>query len=148
MKHKRILSALLAAAICLTSLPLNASVDPSAVLTAGAEELIYADEGLTYEAVDGEISITGYTKDMFTYVVIPAQIGGMPVTGIADEAFCDCKTICSITIPESVTSIGWGAFYNTPWLQARQEEDPLVIAGSVLIDGKGCAGGSTGRKHR
>ena len=80
------------------------------------------------------------------------------VTGIADGAFADCTGLTSVTIPEgvvsigkrafagctglpevtipgSVTHIGGNAFRDTPWLSARQAEDPLVIVNSILIDG-------------
>ncbi|HOY79700.1 MAG TPA: leucine-rich repeat domain-containing protein [Hyphomonadaceae bacterium] len=39
-------------------------------------------------------------------VSIPASTNGMPVTAIADQAFRDIKTITSVTIPDSVLSIG------------------------------------------
>ena len=45
-------------------------------------------------------------------VVIPAMLGGYPVTRIGDYAFYDC-TMPSITIPHTVTDIGYRAFGNT-----------------------------------
>ena len=43
--------------------------------------------------------------------------------------------------PESVTSIGDNAFYVTPWLtNKRQENDSLVIVNGILIDGTTCSG--------
>ncbi|MBE6845228.1 MAG: hypothetical protein E7508_05885 [Ruminococcus sp.] len=62
------------------------------------------------------------------------------VTSIGDEAFGGCRRLESITIPDSVTSIGGYAFYNTPWLEAKQAENPLVIVNNILIDGKTCSG--------
>jgi len=44
-------------------------------------------------------------------VEIPAQIYGKPVTDIGDFAFNECENLISITIPDSVTSIGKGAFW-------------------------------------
>ncbi|MBR6983646.1 MAG: leucine-rich repeat protein [Ruminococcus sp.] len=62
------------------------------------------------------------------------------VISIGDEAFKSCSKLTSITIPEGVISIGGGAFYDTPWLEAKQKEDPLVIINSILIDGRTCTG--------
>ena len=33
------------------------------------------------------------------------------VTGIEDATFCGCESLSDIVIPESVTSIGGGAFF-------------------------------------
>ncbi len=55
--------------------------------------------------------ITGYygiDKDL----VFPSEIGGVAVTGIADYAFSKNHRITSITLPESLQSIGDGAFEN------------------------------------
>ena len=43
-------------------------------------------------------------------VEIPSAIYGQAVTNIGDGAFCDCSGLTSMTIPESVTSIGANAF--------------------------------------
>ena len=44
-------------------------------------------------------------------IVIPKKHNGLTVVKIADEGFADCKNLKSITIPDSVTSIGYSAFY-------------------------------------
>lgn len=46
-------------------------------------------------------------------VVIPSTYAGKPVTKIGDFAFEKCSNITEIVIPNSVTSIGVGAFNNT-----------------------------------
>ena len=43
-------------------------------------------------------------------IVIPATLGGCPVTTIAQCAFQDCKSITSLEIPDSVTTIKQSAF--------------------------------------
>ena len=52
-------------------------------------------------------------------VVIPEEVIYMnrtrKVTGIDDRAFHYCSDLTSITIPNTVTSIGKGAFYNCSW---------------------------------
>jgi len=56
-------------------------------------------------------------------------------TNISDYAFRDCVGLTSITIPDSVTSIGKDAFYNTAWY--NNQPDGLVYAGKVAYKYKG-----------
>ena len=42
-------------------------------------------------------------------VTIPSTLGGKPVTRIGEDAFYNCFGLTSVTIPDSVTSIGGGA---------------------------------------
>ena len=62
------------------------------------------------DAGDGYI-VSGYNRDTYGKLVIPATYNGLPVTGIADNVFYNCSGLTSITIPASVTSIGNFAFY-------------------------------------
>ena len=60
--------------------------------------------------LDGETAaITGYTGSA-AEVKIPDKLDGKTVTSIGEEAFYDCVSIESITIPNSVTEIGPRAF--------------------------------------
>ncbi|WP_294411630.1 leucine-rich repeat protein [uncultured Ruminococcus sp.] len=65
------------------------------------------------------------------------------VTSIGGQAFMNCKSLTKITIPDSVTSIGADAFSATPWLEAKQKENPLVVVNNILVDGKACSGDVT-----
>ena len=58
---------------------------------------------------DGTVEITGYSGSA-EKVDIPEKIDGKSVTRIGDEAF-EYSRLASITIPDSVTSIGSYAFY-------------------------------------
>jgi hypothetical protein len=58
---------------------------------------------------DGTLYIKKY-KGKESYVVIPERIGRKYVTKIGNCAFEDCTNLESITIPDSVTSIGKYAF--------------------------------------
>ena len=66
--------------------------------------------GLLYEIVDGEVTITGYTDELPAELTIPATIEGYPVTTIGNSAFCDCTSLKSVTLPDSITTIGDDAF--------------------------------------
>ena len=71
-----------------------------------------------YETNDGTIIITGYTGSA-TAVTIPDRINGLPVTRIGSDAFYECYKLTSVTIPNSVASIGDGAFDGCTGLRAN-----------------------------
>ena len=62
------------------------------------------------------------------------------VKSIGNMAFYSSEKLRSVTIPQSVTSIGYSAFAYTKWLEDKQKENPLVIVGSIVLDGKKCTG--------
>jgi hypothetical protein len=62
----------------------------------------------TFTTNNGAITITGYTGNP-TVLNIPSAINGWPVVSIGDNAFTGFG-LTSVTIPNSVTNIGMGAF--------------------------------------
>ncbi len=62
-----------------------------------------------YTTTAGKITITGYTGTG-NAVDIPTTINGLPVTAIGNSAFSNKTSLMSVTIPNSVTSIGDYAF--------------------------------------
>src|ERR1039458_8863077 len=65
----------------------------------------------TYTTNNGAITITGHIGTVVGAVTIPDTINGLPVTSIGNDAFAGCSySFTSVTIPDSVTSIGYGAF--------------------------------------
>ena len=54
-------------------------------------------------------TVTGCDRSV-TEAVIPAEIGGVSVTGIGSCAFRECTSLINITIPDSITTIGSSAF--------------------------------------
>ena len=64
--------------------------------------LSLSKDGLSYY-------VSGYTGKALN-VVIPSTYKNLPVVRIGESAFYRCENITSITIPESITSIGFYAF--------------------------------------
>lgn len=59
-------------------------------------------------------------------VVIPEQIGGLPVTFIAYEAFANNHEITSVVLPEGLENIQYGAFYGCDALESVQLPSTLL----------------------
>ena len=66
-------------------------------------------EGLEYSLSDGSYAVTGIGTCKQQNIVIPSSYQGLPVTSISKEAFKNCN-LKSVTIPDSMTSIGNDAF--------------------------------------
>src|SRR4029077_59472 len=62
-----------------------------------------------YLTNNGTITITRYDCSSGA-VTIPSTINGLPVTSIGDYAFFGCTSLTNVTIPNSVTNIGYAAF--------------------------------------
>jgi len=63
-----------------------------------------------YTTNNGAVTITGYT-DSNGVVMIPSTMVGLPVTSIGDWAFY-ATSVTNVLIPDSVTNIGDGAFFD------------------------------------
>ncbi len=111
---KKIIAAVTASVMAFTA---EIAVFPYGTFFANAEDKITGEtpNGFTYEIEDDRVSITGWTgdKESVTSLIIPSEAGGMTVNAIGSGAFEDMPLLTSISIPESVTYIGWGAFSNT-----------------------------------
>lgn len=75
-------------------------------------------EDLTYEKSETYVIVTGYTGETGENVdiVIPSEIEGKPVTGVQGLLFAqygtDAITVRSVTLPETVETIGRRTLYN------------------------------------
>lgn len=59
---------------------------------------------------DGTATILSYTGWQ-QHLSVPAQLDGHPVSAIASKAFAYTDSLISITLPEGLHSIGYGAFF-------------------------------------
>ena len=75
------------------------------------------DTVFTYTLRHGEVTITGSKETLTGSVVIPETLNGYPVTTIGSGAFLQNTEITSVTIPDSVKTIGEGAFQQCYMLQ-------------------------------
>ena len=96
-----------------------------------------AAEPFAYELLeDGTAVLTAYTGRS-TEVVIPAELGGVPVREIGEEAFLGCERITKVTIPEGITRIGNYAFEYCSSLAVVELPESLLEIGYGAF--KNCA---------
>ena len=148
-KHLQKFTAVLLAAIMTLGVfavvPFTASaatISNNSEISGGFPDQLYVNKtakitnGFAYNILDnGTAEITDYIKITVKELTIPAEIDGYRVTSIGDDAFCNCENLKSITIPDSVTSIGDGAFSGTSWFD--NQPDGIVYAGKVAYEYKG-----------
>ena len=92
----------------------------------------------TFTTNDGAITITGYFGAN-AVVTIPSSTNGYPVTSIGAQAFSEgpfpFPRITSVTIPDSVTSIGEEAFCRCPSLASVSIGSGVTHIGDMAFDG-------------
>ena len=147
MKPKRLISLLVAVCMMITMLPLSA-VTAFAEDTSTDPEDSYKGYKYAYTVNDGNATITKFlgpvdsTNNGPYDIEIPEKLGGCPVTGLGENSFATEENgsplydihhhnIHSVTIPESVTSIGRAAFMNCTGLTS------LTIKGVATSIGPG-----------
>jgi hypothetical protein len=95
----------------------------------------YGTKGLTLKKNDAQTGyvVTGYTgsKDE---IVINSSYAGLPIVGIADQAFKDCS-FDSISLPNSLKTIGESAFYGCTFLSTITIPDSVTTVGASAFDG-------------
>ena len=79
--------------------------------TNNEQQTANAENGFAYTVTGDEATITGYTGSAKN-IVIPSELGGKPVTAIADKAFYEYKML-NIYIPKTIKAIGEDAFAGT-----------------------------------
>ena len=86
-----------------------------------------------YEIKDGKAIITGYTGNE-TDIVIPSKIEGYDVEAIGESAFSKSK-LTSVIISEGVKKIDWFAFYTVPTLVSVTLPSSISEIGYAAFDG-------------
>jgi predicted lipoprotein with Yx(FWY)xxD motif len=88
------------------------------------------DDGVSYKVSDCDTAATGE-------MIIPSTYNSLPVTSIGDGAFVDCTSLTSMTIPNSVLSIGDYAFGGGQYDLAPLDQVtlPYKFAGSAGLFG-------------
>lgn len=70
-------------------------------------------DGIYYNLLsDNEVEVTKGDNKYTGDVVIHEEVNGYKVVQIGEKAFYNCKGLTSVTIPNSVTSIGVMSFQN------------------------------------
>lgn len=140
------------------SAPVSSSITSS---TPESKPDLAADWEYSKNGTSGTITLTKY-KGTSEKVIIPSEIDGLKVEGLL-ETFYNNIDVTSVTVPESVVDIRWGAFAycinlneiifkgdirinvsaednqldvfkDTPWLEAKKAENPdFLIINNVLV---------------
>ena len=69
-------------------------------------------QGLIYTLAEERdaFTVSGYTDSLVADVAIPAELYGLPVSAIAEDALADAGVLASIVVPHSVERVGDDAF--------------------------------------
>ena len=94
---------------------------------------------VTYENEDALWTGDAVYSNLPSSVIIPKSViyneNSYNVTSIGVGAFHSCTGLTSVTIPNSVTNIGYGAFLDTPWY--KKQSEGVVYINNVLYTYKG-----------
>lgn len=126
MKKTRKFTSMLITAACTASFCFGTSYaeDTSSQLTYG-DYIYYQKNDDNGDGINDSITITD-CENSAEVIEIPAEIESLPVTVIGKSAFEYCSSLTSITIPDTVTTIGESAFSDTSM-------SGIVIPDSVTV---------------
>lgn len=83
---------------------------------------------------DDEIIINGYIANPVS-LNIPAKIGKRTVVAIAKDAFVDCTSLESISLPDTIEKIGSFAFRNCTSLKSVALPSGVTVISSYMFEG-------------
>lgn len=91
-----------------------------------AEDLLYTGSS--------EITITGLKNLAHTDIILPTYIGSGRVVAIAADAFKNCTSLKSITLPATLASVGGGAFSGCTGLEKVLFDGTLAQWCSIVFE--------------
>ena len=96
------------------------------------DERVNPASDFAYTTENGEVTITDYigTRE---HVLIPSEIGGFPVTALADKAFYE-KHVTTVVVPDSVTEIGEACFSGDNYLVSLTLPDGLAELPPIALE--------------
>lgn len=97
-------------------------------------DYLTVSEGFEFDTVDSYCIITGRGTNKDVNVIIPESYEGLPVGAIGNGVFAN-SDIQSIVIPDTVTTIGNGAFEGCEKLERVSLGDSVVFVGTGAFDG-------------
>lgn len=92
-----------------------------------------SEAAFRFAVEDGTVTILAYMGEQ-THITVPAAIDRYPVTRIADGAFRGTAAH-SITLPDTVTEIGWFTFADCPSLTSVALSSSVESIGYGAFDG-------------
>ena len=93
-----------------------------------------AEGDFVYSVREGTAVITSYTGSA-DHLLVPDTLGGYPVTAISYCAFRNCASLCSVTLPDGILSIGSNAFRNCASLSQIVLPDSLTAIATHAFHG-------------
>ena len=112
------------------------------------------EDYLAYTVNNGKATITKCDWAITGDAVIPDTLGGYPVVALGDNAFENCVSLNSITLPDSVQSVGYRALWgcdsmtgifvseNNPYLSSDEKGVLFNKDKTLLIQAPGALTGS------
>ena len=99
-----------------------------------------ASQGLSFTSLgNGTCKVSGMGQCTDSHVIIPQYSpDGQRVVGIEADAFANCDSLVSLTVPDYITSIGEEAFRGCTSLERVELGDGLSILSAGTFDG--CTG--------
>ena len=158
MRPKRLISLLVAVCMMITMLPLSAVTAFAEDTSPSTKQEAKNGYMYAYTVNGGNATITKFlgpvdseghvdsTNNGPYYIEIPSELGNCPVTGLGEHSFSTedngsplydihHHNIQSVTIPESVTSIGQSAFESCFSLDSLIIKDAATSIGESAFDG-------------
>lgn len=96
------------------------------------DERVNPASDFVYTTENGEVTITDYTGTS-EHVLIPSEIGGFPVTALADKAFYE-KHVTTVVVPDSVKTLGEACFSGDNFLMSLTLPEDLAVLPPIALE--------------